>query len=124
MIPDIASDNNSRWIYLPTGKLWRRNGATKRWKTRPTEFRVPIKHGLYAYDYMTDANYHEFVLESEYRQWRVQVGKDRGAYKDRYTFPEHNESQAVAWYRGINVGRGYKKRLVNPDGKTIARILT
>jgi len=27
----------------------RRNGATKTWKTRPNDFRVPIKHGLYEY---------------------------------------------------------------------------
>lgn len=34
-------------------EIWRRNGQTKLWKTRPSEFRVPIKHGLYAYDYIT-----------------------------------------------------------------------
>ena len=33
---------------------WRRNGATKLWRTRPLEFRIPIKHGLYAYDYVTE----------------------------------------------------------------------
>ena len=32
---------------------WSRNGAPKVWKTRPDEFRVPIKHGLYAYSYFT-----------------------------------------------------------------------
>lgn len=31
----------------------RRNGATKTWKTRPTEFRIPIKHGLYSYGYIS-----------------------------------------------------------------------
>lgn len=30
-------------------EVWRRNGATKTWKTRPEEYRVPVKHGLYAY---------------------------------------------------------------------------
>lgn len=33
---------------------WRRNGVTKTWKTRPTEFRIPVKFGMYAYDYITD----------------------------------------------------------------------
>ncbi len=35
---------------MNTGKLWkiRRNGATKTWKTRPNEFRIPIKAGLKA----------------------------------------------------------------------------
>ena len=36
-----------------TQEVWRRNGKTKLWKTRPTEFQVPIKHGLRAYAYIT-----------------------------------------------------------------------
>lgn len=27
--------------------IYRRSGKTKTWKTRPGEFRIPIKHGLY-----------------------------------------------------------------------------
>ena len=36
-----------------TQEVWRRNGKTKLWKTRPTEYQVPIKHGLYAHAYIT-----------------------------------------------------------------------
>lgn len=36
--------------------VWRRNGATKTWKTRPNEFRVPVKYGLYSYGYIDHAN--------------------------------------------------------------------
>lgn len=32
----------------------RRNGATKTWKTRPGEFRIPVKYGMYQYFYITD----------------------------------------------------------------------
>lgn len=34
-----------------TGKVfrWRRNGRTQTWKTRPTEWELPLKHGQYAY---------------------------------------------------------------------------
>lgn len=32
----------------------RRNGATKTWKTRPGEFRIPVKYGMYEYFYITD----------------------------------------------------------------------
>ena len=39
----------------------RRNGATKTWKTRPTEFRIPIKHGMYDYGYITQADHLEWV---------------------------------------------------------------
>jgi hypothetical protein len=34
----------------------RRNGKTQTWKTRPAEFRVPVKHGLYDYDQITERN--------------------------------------------------------------------
>lgn len=32
---------------------WRVNGLPKTWKTRPSEVRVPVKYGLYSYDYLT-----------------------------------------------------------------------
>jgi len=32
---------------------WRRNGATQTWKTRPHEFRVPVKYGQYGYGQIT-----------------------------------------------------------------------
>tara|TARA_Y100000310_G_scaffold284279_1_gene306959 strand:+ start:301 stop:567 length:267 start_codon:yes stop_codon:yes gene_type:complete len=34
----------------------RRNGALKTWKTRPTEFSLPVKAGLREYGYITDRN--------------------------------------------------------------------
>jgi hypothetical protein len=33
---------------------WRVNGRVKTWKRRPDKVRVPIKHGLYSYDYLTE----------------------------------------------------------------------
>ena len=36
-----------------TQEVWRRNGKTKLWKTRPTEYRIPVKHGLLDHDYIT-----------------------------------------------------------------------
>ncbi len=38
----------------------RRNGKTQTWKTRPNEFKVPVKYGLYEYLYITQDNAHEF----------------------------------------------------------------
>lgn len=38
----------------------RRNGATKTWKTRPDEFKVPVKHGLYTTFYITNENAHSW----------------------------------------------------------------
>ena len=39
---------------------WRANGKCQTWKTRPDEFKLPIKHGLYDYDYLTHENAHLF----------------------------------------------------------------
>jgi len=36
-----------------TPQRWRVNGKVKTWKTRPDEVQVPIKHGLWSYDYLT-----------------------------------------------------------------------
>ena len=41
-----------------TAQRWRVNGKPKTWKTRPDEVRVPIKHGLYAYDYLDQDTLH------------------------------------------------------------------
>lgn len=41
-------------------KRWRRNGATKTWKTRPNEFRIPIKWGLRTGWYLTQSNQEMF----------------------------------------------------------------
>ncbi len=41
---------------------WRANGKCKVWKTRPDDFKLPIKHGLYTYTYgyITQDNCHLF----------------------------------------------------------------
>jgi hypothetical protein len=44
---------------------WRTNGQLKTWKTRPDEFRQPIKHGLRDYSYITHHIADQFVLERE-----------------------------------------------------------
>lgn len=46
-------------------ETWRANGACKTWKTRPDEFRLPIKYGMYAFGYLTHDNADEFHTASE-----------------------------------------------------------
>ena len=55
----------------------------------------------------------------------VQVGKNRSAYRTRYSFTG-NIHQAVTYYRALNVGRGYKKRLYVPsfNKPTLAKQIT
>jgi hypothetical protein len=46
----------------------------------------------------------------------VQVGKgSKSSYKTRYSFSELKE--ALFYYRCINIGNGYKKRLLAPSLK-------
>ena len=42
--------------------------------------------------------------------FEVQIGRGQGAYTTRYSFTG-NLAQACLYYRGINIGNGYKKRL-------------
>jgi hypothetical protein len=32
---------------------WRRNGKTQTWKTRPDEYRIPVKYGMYNFSQIT-----------------------------------------------------------------------
>ena len=41
------------------------NGACKVWKTRPDEFRLPVKHGLRNCFYITQDNASEWVTSDE-----------------------------------------------------------
>lgn len=50
---DILLDEN--------GKRWKVNGKVKLWKTMPTKIHVPLKHGLYAYDAISEENFIEGV---------------------------------------------------------------
>jgi hypothetical protein len=46
--------------------------------------------------------------------FEVQIGRHRNAYQTKYTF-KGNLHQAVRYYCAINIGRGYKKRLIMPN---------
>jgi len=41
------------------------NGQLKTWKTRPGEYRLPVKHGMRGYGEVTPENISQFHLESE-----------------------------------------------------------
>ena len=64
----------------PAGKIyhWRRNGATQTWKTRPDDFRVPIKYGLKSYDAITPSNAHRMHTEDSCPTRHVRVSLPGG----------------------------------------------
>lgn len=56
------------------------------------------------------------VIYSDTTVFEVQVGYKNRKYDTRYTFTG-NLHQAVMHYRAINIGRGYKKRLLMPGAR-------
>lgn len=44
------------------GKKWRVNGKVKTWKRDTSRVQVPVKHGLYRYDYITELSLNEVTL--------------------------------------------------------------
>jgi hypothetical protein len=64
---------------------------------------VTIKTG-----YLPNGNSIAYHSDTEFK---IQIGKDSGKYANRYTI-KGNLSQALLYYHGINIGNGYKKRLV------------
>ena len=53
-----ALDRRKVRVNMVNGRQWdlRRNGATKTWKTRPSDFRIPVKAGLKSYGYIDQDN--------------------------------------------------------------------
>lgn len=60
--------DNCRIVIGPRGgeqleqERWRVSGMVKTWKTRPHDFRVPIKYGMYASAYLDNSNASQFHL--------------------------------------------------------------
>jgi hypothetical protein len=54
------------------------------------------------------------IAYSSETEFLVQVGKGKGTYKTRYSF-KGNIAQAVFYFNSINIGNGYKKRLLSPS---------
>lgn len=54
------------------------------------------------------------IAYSNMTEFLVQVGQGKGSYKTKYTIAGNFE-QAFLLYRGINIGTGYKKRLIAPQ---------
>lgn len=66
---EAALDSHRLYAVMQNGRHWiaRRNGATKVWKTRPNEYRIPVKTGLSCYGYVTQLsvlNEHYVIKES------------------------------------------------------------
>ena len=58
----------------------------------------------------------KLVAFHDHTEFLVQVGRYSGSYRTRYSF-KGNLAQAVRYFNAINIGNGYKKRLLMPDAK-------
>lgn len=47
----------------------RSNGGCKTWKTRPDDFKLPVKYGMYEYDYITPALARSWCLPE---RWEIE----------------------------------------------------
>tara|TARA_R110000822_G_scaffold6164_5_gene25856 strand:- start:1149 stop:1379 length:231 start_codon:yes stop_codon:yes gene_type:complete len=56
----------------------------------------------------------KMIAYTDQTEFLVEVGRYRAAYKTRWRFVG-NIHEAVRYYRGLNIGRGYKKRLRAPS---------
>lgn len=54
-------------------------------------------------------------------KYLVQEGRYKSKYKIRWSFD--NENLAYMYYHGLNIGKGYKKRLLK-DGEVIERYIS
>lgn len=57
-------------------EVWKVNGKVKRWKRTPGKFMVPIRRGLYTYDYITEWNYENYHLPEDCPFRVVEEGSD------------------------------------------------
>jgi hypothetical protein len=56
----------------------------------------------------------KLVAYTSKTEFLVQVGKEGSKYSTRYRF-EGDLHNAVFYYKSINIGNGYKKRLIAPS---------
>lgn len=48
-----------------TPARWKVNGKVKEWKRDPSKISIPLKYGLWTYDYLTEHNLEGFNLPEE-----------------------------------------------------------
>lgn len=64
-------DHGDVLIEKVTGEKWRVSGRPITKKTKPSEIRVPVAHGLYTHSYLGSGNLNDFEFESKMTKQRV-----------------------------------------------------
>lgn len=63
---------------------WRASGNIRTWATRPDDFRLPIKYGLYRSDEITQHNAREFHLAEDCKPITVGPGAPKDDGEERH----------------------------------------
>jgi hypothetical protein len=70
--------NGELWAHMRNGHYWRlrRNGQTQKWKTRPADFRIPVKAGFKSYGEVTHRSAVALLSDSNWRTADFVIGSD------------------------------------------------
>ena len=88
-----------RWATNADGtpERWVVNGKVKLWKTRPDDFKIPVKRGLYEYSYITEAEVDCFyVKESDVYRLKAETALRKVSY-ERKPASWGEVKKAVSW---------------------------
>lgn len=70
--------NGELWAHMSHGRYWRlrRNGKTQLWKTRPSDYRIPVKGGLKACGEVTHSSSVALLGGTNWRHADFVIGDD------------------------------------------------
>lgn len=70
--------NGELWAAMRNGRYWRlrRNGQTQKWKTRPNDFRIPVKAGLKTCGEITHTSRVAVVMDTDWRTAEFVISTD------------------------------------------------
>ena len=98
--------NNEVWINSPD---WNECNPLEIFKDNKQALNFAKEYNHILYEYEIDGK--ELKLEG-WETIRVQLGYKSGKYKTHSSFTAKDMHRALMIYNGINIGNGYKKRLV------------
>lgn len=71
---------------------------------------LDARHGIEQSFYEYTLNNNRLCLHKDH-VIEIQVGRDKGCYRTRYSFHPKDFHRAIIYYVGLNVAYGYKKRI-------------
>jgi hypothetical protein len=86
-----------------TPERWRVNGEARSWKRYPDRVYVPLKHGLYDYDALTEEDLEFFALGDGIEEEANVHVLSQDAFNLRHDFPSEGEMYGASNSRGDGI---------------------